>query len=159
MKRKLLYSCLLLVILLMTGCTRYASASPTPATASSEEPKFEFPTPTLMALEVEVATRTPIPLILKTATPTLPAEEMLTTPAEGGEEAATGELTTETQEGEMLAPTGEMAVSEPTLALYKSPTPMGAKSTVAATRAVATQVVMPTYPPQLVLSGKPTVEI
>ena len=149
MKRKLLYSSLLLVIMLMTGCTRYASASPTPATAG-EEPKFEFPTPTLMALEVEVATRTPIPLMLKTATPTLALDEMATGT---GEEDMQKEVT---PGEEMATSEGENSQSSGA-SLYKSPTPFGTKTTTGVTT-IATQAV-PTWPPQVVLSGKPTVEI
>jgi len=72
----------LLVVIMMTGCTKYASASPTPeapqAPQFTQAPALGLPTPTMVALEVEVATRTPIPLVLKTATPTESLSQILT---------------------------------------------------------------------------------
>jgi hypothetical protein len=154
MKIKFMFSFLLLAALVLTGCTRYASASPTPPpAAATEETKFEMPTPTLMALEVEVATRTPIPLVLKTATPTSSVSEILTTtPAEGetshaGGEMETGEATTTGEGGEVHA-TESASGALPTLSGYKT--------TAVATSAAAP---IPTRMPQVVLSGEPTVEI
>ena len=75
-----------LIMAVMTGCTKYASASPTPETPpQAAAPTLSFPSPTMVALEVEVATRTPIPLVLKTDTPTASLSEILTAPVPPGE--------------------------------------------------------------------------
>jgi hypothetical protein len=144
MKIKPCFSFLLLLAILMTGCTRYASASPTPAAATAET-KFELPTPTLMALDVEVATRTPIPLVLKTATPTLTVgEELTTTPSAVMNVAITDSVT------------GQIITVAPAAG-----TASGMSTTTAYTYKTATSVsvVIPTRAPQVVLTGDPTVSI
>jgi hypothetical protein len=148
MKIKPCFSFLLLMAILMTGCTRYASASPTPAAATAET-KFELPTPTLMALDAEVATRTPIPLVLKTATPTLTVnEEQATTPSVEMNvaitDSTTGQIITVAPAAGTTAGTAS-GISTTTAYSYKT--------------ATSVSIVAPTRAPQVVLAGNPTVSI
>jgi hypothetical protein len=141
--------CSLLVVMMMTGCTKYASASPTPEApqAPQQAATIGIPTPTMAALEVEVATRTPIPLVLKTATPTVSLSEILTATAPEG--AATGEVKnpgeTPGVEGTMIAgtPIGEQTKTTEMAGVYKTPT----------------TYVFPTRAPMVIIVGKPTISI
>jgi hypothetical protein len=134
----------ILVVVMMTGCTKYASASPTPETPQLPQipqgPTISIPTPTLAALEVEVATRTPIPLVLKTATPTESLSDILTATLPGGEEIQIG---TPQKTGIGGTPGTSLTRTTQTVGTLTAPTNQA----------------FPTRAPFIIVAGKPTISI
>jgi len=155
MKNKIVYIISsFMVMVMMAGCTKYASASPTPETPQlpQQASTIGIPTPTMVAIEVEVATRTPIPLVLKTATPTVSLSDILTaTLPVGG--APAGSLNPDFKG--TLQPGSPQSTLLPGARGTGQPVPTLGVGTFAA----PTTIGFPARAPVFIIVGKPTISI
>lgn len=163
MKNRLITLMFVIIVMIsMTSCTRYASNAPTPEV--TQPPTMAIDSPTLLPIDVLPATRTPFPIILQTTTPTESISEILTQPVDAtiSVESKNPTLVAFLKETgaakTMMAGTPNPIFTQAALQSTNSLTYAGTAASLLTTTANPSGAI-PTRMPVVVISGKPTIAI